>query len=112
MNRFNRNTTSVAGRLVVMLPVAAFVLLLVLFLGGVRNIGAATLARQQESLETALSRSISQCYAVEGIYPPDLEYLKAHYGLTYDESVFFVDYVSYGGNLRPEVTVLRRQTAD
>lgn len=112
MNRFNRNTTSVVGKLVVMLPVAAFLLLLVLFLGGIRNIGTATLAKQQESLETALSRSISQCYAVEGIYPPDLEYLKSHYGLTYDESVFFVDYVSYGGNLRPEVTVLRRKTAD
>lgn len=112
MNRFNRNTTSVIGKFAALLPIAAFLLLLVLFLGGVRNISDATLARQQESLETALSRSISQCYAVEGVYPPDLEYLKLHYGLTYDESAFFVDYVSYGGNLRPEVTVLRRKSAD
>jgi len=54
---------------------------------------------------------ISQCYAVEGCYPPSLEYLEQHYGLLYDEDSFFIDYEYYGSNLLPEVTVLRRTGA-
>ena len=49
------------------------------------------------------------CYAAEGVYPPDLQYLKDHYGLTYDETEFLVDYEAYGSNLMPEVTVLRKR---
>lgn len=109
MNRFTHSTPSPARRLAVWLPVAVFVLLLVLFLGGINHLSESAAAKQEESLKTALSRSIAQCYAVEGIYPPDLDYLRLHYGLTYDEEQFLVDYVSYGSNLRPEVTVLPRK---
>ena len=48
------------------------------------------------------------CYALEGFYPPDLEYLKEHYGLTYDESSFVVEYQPVAGNIRPDVTILEK----
>lgn len=112
MNRFEHNSPAVAGKIIFWLPLAAFLLLFTLFLGGIQDLSDSTAARQQESLETALSRSIAQCYAVEGFYPPDLEYLREHYGLTYDEDVFLVDYISYGSNLRPEITVLRKQAKE
>ena len=108
MNRFEHSEPSVVRRFAFWLPIAAFVLLFVLFLSGIRGLSDTTAAKQKESLETALSRSIAQCYAVEGVYPEDLDYLKEYYGLTYDEETFLVDYVSYGSNLRPEVTVLRK----
>lgn len=108
MNRFEYSAPSVGRKIVFCLPIAAFVILLVIFLIGIQDINDATAAKQKESLETALSRSIAQCYAVEGTYPENLEYLKEHYGLTYDDDLFLVDYVSYGGNLRPEVTVLQK----
>lgn len=108
MNRFEHSEPSVLRRFAFWLPIAAFVLLFVLFLNGIRGLSDTTAAKQKESLETALSRSIAQCYAVEGVYPESLDYLKEHYGLTYDEETFLVDYVSYGSNLRPEVTVLRK----
>lgn len=111
MNRFEQTTPSVGRRIAFGLPVIAFVLLFILFLNGVRSVSDATAAKQQESLETALSRSIAQCYAVEGMYPPDLQYLVDHYGLIYDENEFLIDYDSFGGNLVPEVTVLRKKSA-
>ena len=94
-----------------LLPILAFIVLFILFLQGIGSVSESTLSKQQESLETALERSISQCYAVEGSYPPSLEYLKQHYGLLYDEDSFFIDYEYYGSNLLPEVTVLRRTGA-
>ena len=75
MNRFEQKSMSLGRKLIYLLPILAFVILFVLFLRGIGSVGESTLSKQQESLETALERSISQCYAVEGCYPPSLEYL-------------------------------------
>lgn len=106
MNRFEQPRPQIGRRLVFLLPAGAFIILFLLFLRGVNSVGSSTLDKQQESLETALSRSIAQCYAVEGTYPPSLDYLKEHYGLTYDEDRFFIDYQVFGSNLMPDVTVI------
>lgn len=111
MNRFEQKKISLGRRLISLLPVLAFLLLFLLFLRGIGSVNESTLSKQQESLETALERSISQCYAVEGCYPPSLEYLEQHYGLLYDEKIFLIDYEYYGSNLLPEVTILRRTGA-
>lgn len=111
MNRFEQKNRSLWQKLIYLLPILAFIVLFVLFLQGIGSVSESTLSKQQESLETALERSISHCYAVEGCYPPSLEYLKQHYGLLYDEDSFFIDYEYYGSNLLPEVTVLRRTVA-
>ena len=52
--------------------------------------------------------SIVYCYATEGTYPESLEDLKAHYGLTYDEDLFFVDYQTVGANIYPDVTIIEK----
>ncbi len=109
MNRFEQTRKPLSRAVTYIYPLVAFVTLLVLFLGGIQSVSDTSLAKQQESLETALTRSISQCYAVEGVYPTSLDYLVEHYGLTYDTEVFLVDYEYYGGNLLPEITVLRKQ---
>ena len=111
MNRFEQKNRSLWQKLIYLIPILAFIALFVLFLQGIGSVSESTLNKQQESLETALERSISQCYAVEGSYPPSLEYLEQHYGLLYDEDSFFIDYEYYGSNLLPEVTVLRRTGA-
>ena len=65
--------------------------------------------RQKESLENAITRSITHCYAVEGSYPASLDYLKENYGLTYDEDLFFVDYQTIGSNILPDVTIIEKE---
>ena len=52
--------------------------------------------------------AITECYALEGAYPPDIDYLTAHYGLTYDADTYFIDYQYIGSNLRPDVTIIKR----
>ncbi len=105
-NRFNPTPLGFLPGLISRLPLLTGLLILLLFLQGVQSVSDTTAAKQQESLETALSRSIAQCYAVEGMYPPSLNYLKEHYGLTYDESKFLIDYQPMGANLMPEVVIL------
>ncbi len=87
--------------------VIIFAAIAVLFYFAVDASGRNTISRQQESLENALARDIVQCYAIEGRYPPNLEYLENNYGLVYDTSMFFVDYQPIASNLYPDVTVIK-----
>lgn len=84
-----------------------FVGLLVAFLFGITSVNRTTIEKQQESLQTAIERDVLHCYAVEGFYPPSLDYIKEHYGLIYDEETFFVDYKPVGSNIMPDITILR-----
>lgn len=59
-------------------------------------------------LENALNRSITQCYALEGAYPPTLKYLVENYGLTYNTEQYFIDYQYIASNLRPDTTIIER----
>jgi len=107
MNRFESNRRFRKFRLI-SLPALAFVLLFVLFMQGVSSVSDTTYEKQAESLHTAIERSVVQCYAVEGTYPPSLSYLESHYGLTYDHDLFFIDYQVYGSNIYPDITILRK----
>ena len=108
-NRFEDNDISkfkISDRAYRIISVTIFVAILVLFFLAVDSMGRSSISKEQQSLENALSRDIVQCYAIEGRYPPSLEYLEQHYGLTYDKSTFFVDYLPIAGNLYPDVTVI------
>lgn len=91
------------------------ILSLVLFCGiaacfyyGVNSVSLRTKEEQKKSLEEAIQRGITQCYAVEGRYPDSLEYLKKEYGIQYDSHDFFVDYQIAGANIAPDITIIEK----
>ena len=59
-------------------------------------------------LEQVLHRTAVACYAVEGAYPPDVAYMRQHYGLVYDESRYTVHYEVFASNFMPDITVMER----
>ncbi len=107
MHRFTTKETkhqdrkSKAKCLYLLLP-----LILVGFFYLINSVDQSTIDKQRDSLDIAINKDILHCYAVEGYYPPSLDYLKEHYGLTYDEELFFIDYRPIGSNIRPDVTIL------
>ena len=90
------------------ISILIFVIIVFLFVEAVDYSGRTSIEKQKDSLENAIARDIVQCYAIEGTYPPSLEYMTEHYGLTYDKDIFFVDYRPIGANLYPDYTVIRR----
>jgi hypothetical protein len=62
-----------------------------------------------ESVEEIVKRYVVQCYASEGGYPPDLEYLAENYGLMLNEENYFYFYSAHGANLAPEIRVFARR---
>lgn len=91
----------------ILLPVAVAAVLL-LFLTGLSNLDRGRTEEGRQQLEQAIRRSAAACYAAEGIYPPDVEYLKEHYGLQIDEGRYAVFYEVFASNLMPDITVLER----
>ena len=108
MNRFENYKTPGVDTFKRFAPPVVFVLLILFLITGVSNLNRITDSGRLESLTKAVNRSISQCYAVEGFYPRDLQYLSDYYGLTYDDNDFIIDYDYYGDNLYPYVSVMRR----
>jgi len=79
---------------------------LFLFLIGTRSMAEKTEAEQMNVLTQAIQRASVQCYAIEGRYPPSVEYLEEHYGLTIDREKYNVFYSGWASNIMPDITVI------
>lgn len=58
--------------------------------------------------EKSVRRAVIACYAEEGSYPPDIEYLKENYGLHVSDK-YVVYYDVFASNIMPNITVARKQ---
>ena len=92
---------------VLLLPAALAAVLL--FLSALSNLSDGQRSEGADQLEEAVRRSAVACYAAEGIYPPDLEYLEKHYGLQVDRARYTVIYDAFASNLMPDITVLEHE---
>lgn len=66
---------------------------------------------QIEQVESAIQRSLNICYAQEGFYPANIEYLIENYGLIIDDRLYFISYKGFASNIRPDVNVFRKGIA-
>lgn len=83
-----------------------FVIAAVCFATALDSLDQGREAESVRQLEQTLRRGCVACYAAEGIYPPNLEYLEEYYGLQIDETRYTVHYSAFAENLMPDITVL------
>lgn len=89
-----------------LLSIGVFAAITVIFIQGA---GSARGEYKQEKLtavQNAVKRAAVSCYAIEGVYPPDIAYMKEHYGLAVDETKYTLIYLVYASNMMPEIEVL------
>lgn len=63
---------------------------------------------ESEIVRQSIKDAAINCYAVEGAYPDDLEYLRENYMLAYNEDRYFVTYESFSSNHIPDIYVTER----
>ena len=60
------------------------------------------------AIREAVRRCALQCYAVEGVYPPDLQYMEDYYGLQVNTREYYITYDAFASNLPPTIYVTAR----
>ncbi|SFP01734.1 hypothetical protein SAMN05216343_10234 [Oscillibacter sp. PC13] len=102
----NRRSSLLPGLL---LPAVSMAVLLC-FITALTNLKSGQEAEGKRQLENAIRQAAVACYAVEGIYPPDLTYLEEYYGIQMDGKRYTVYYDVFASNLMPDITVLENET--
>lgn len=63
---------------------------------------------QPARIKEAIEMACVQCYAIEGSYPPNLDYLRDHYGIILDRDRYFYYYEIFASNVMPVVEVYEK----
>lgn len=87
------------------LSLAAMAAMVALFAAAMLNFSGRTGAREEETLRKAVARASVQCYAIEGRYPPSVEYLEENYGVRIDRDRYNVFYNGFASNVMPEIVI-------
>ena len=88
-----------------LLSAAALLLLVGVFAGGALSFAGKAGQKGEESLRRAVTRASVQCYAIEGRYPPSVEYLEENYGVRIDRDRYNVFYNGFASNVMPEIVI-------
>ena len=89
-----------------------FVALIIAFVFLINNITGKGNGRELEIVRDAVKNAALTCYAVEGMYPDDLTYLREHYNLSFNEERYIVYYRPIASNLMPSIKVVERGDND
>ena len=90
-------------------PVLIFAVVLC-FLNSLSDVNEGRKKEEKQQIEAAVKKAAVACYASEGVYPPDIEYIKNNYGILVDSDSFVVKYEFIGSNIMPDITILPRVT--
>lgn len=86
--------------------VVIFGIVMGVFLNGVLSMSGRMAQEGTETLKSAIARACVQCYAIEGRYPPSVQYLEENYGIQIDRNRFHVFYEGFASNIMPDITVI------
>jgi len=59
-----------------------------------------------KSLENALNKAVVECYAIEGYYPPNIDYIASNYGISIDDDKYIVHYEIFASNIYPDINII------
>lgn len=88
------------------LPVAAFAVIIALSLYGVYGAAESSARKQYDLTLRAIRRAADNCYAIEGEYPPNFEYLRENYRVRVDTDKYIVVYEIFAPGVRPSVRLI------
>ena len=99
---------SIKNALIYIIPIVLFALMLSWVIVSLTNTSRSAGRQEMAAVKGTIENGITMCYAIEGAYPPSLEYLSENYGITYDTAKYVVRYDRFADNVRPTVRVVER----
>lgn len=97
-------------QLVIMVMVS---LILVYFvIAGIGDYDSKFMDAETDRVKNLVEQYAIQCYATEGAYPPNVQYLSDHYGLVLDEDKYIYEYEPVAENIKPIIQIFVRLDYD
>lgn len=94
----------------ILMPVLLFAVIIALFISGVNTASASAEKESLRITQQAIKKAMVNCYAIEGAYPQNIEYLEQHYGVLIDHEKYIVTYETMGSNIIPYVELVPKGT--
>lgn len=92
--------------------ICLFGIVIGLFVTGVIQFSGRADREGAQTLKNGIRRASVQCYAIEGRYPPSVQYLQDNYGVQIDEKRYYVFYNGFASNIMPEITVIEAEPTE
>lgn len=93
----------------ILFPGFTFTAVIAILIVGVFRFEAMSDMQNIDLLRQSTKKAMVQCYAIEGRYPPKIEYLEENYGLIYDHEKYYVEYDVFASNVMPNVDVFEKK---
>lgn len=97
-------------RIHILLCLVIFAATVVFLLRGIQDAQQSADTQGLLIAQNAVQRAAVACYATEGRYPQDYDYLRQYYGVQVDEEKYTVHYEIFAENIMPDITVTERMT--
>lgn len=85
---------------------AALILTAAVCSAALSGLSGRTGIKEEEALKKAVTRATVQCYAIEGRYPPSVDYLEKNYGIQIDRKKYNVFYDGFASNVMPDISII------
>lgn len=90
-----------------MITVIVLILTIVAGYTGVNTVKTRADVSDYDILCNSIQKAVTECYVLEGMYPPSVEYLEEHYGIQIDRDKYAVFYEGFASNMVPDITVIK-----
>ena len=107
MKNFKQNRQRYVFKSIV-LPALICTAMLAVLIVAVYKFNNLSLEQDRQLTYAAIRKATVQCYADEGRYPADLDYLIENYNVHIDYDNFMVSYDCAAANVSPNISVFRR----
>ncbi|WP_027399649.1 hypothetical protein [Anaerovorax odorimutans] len=92
------------------IPLIVFLCFIIFLILGVNSILKTSNTESINVLQNSIQRAIIQCYSIEGMYPPSIEYLEENYGIVIEHEKYVVHYEVFAANILPDFYVIDLST--
>ena len=103
MKKFLKNNINMIIPVLIFIAAAIFVMI------GTSKVSERSGTEGKQALQKAVQRAVVQCYAIEGAYPEDIEYLEEHYGLYVNHDKYVVHYEIFASNIMPNIIIISKK---
>lgn len=108
MKKFGMEGMEKKKKTTMIVPMLLFVIVVGIVVKGIFYLDYVNDMQNVDLVRQSVKRAAVECYAIEGAYPTDVEYLEYNYGIVIDHDKYYVEMDGFASNIMPDIEVYER----